>query len=79
MKNKPNFCFITGVSQTGGVGGPPLGNFPHIIPFFSDRVPNISYEEEDVDRALVMLLRSLKTNAIQTNIALKHHPYHLNL
>ena len=28
---------ITGVSQTGGVGGggPPLGNFSHIIPFFS--------------------------------------------
>ena len=25
---------ITGVSQTGG-GGPPLGNFSHIIPFFS--------------------------------------------
>ena len=33
---------ITGVSQTGGVGGggPPLGNFSHIIPFFSDNVPN---------------------------------------
>ena len=37
MKNKPNFFLITGVSQTGGVGGggPPLGNFSHIIPFFS--------------------------------------------
>ena len=38
MKNKPNsFFFITGVSQTGGVGGEgsPLGNFSHIIPFFS--------------------------------------------
>ena len=42
MKNKPNFFLITGVSQTGGVGGggPPLGNFSHIIPFFvSDNVP----------------------------------------
>ena len=27
----------------------------------------------------MMLLWSLKTNAIQTNIALKHHLYHLNL
>ena len=37
MKNKPNFFLITGVSQTGGVGGggPLLGNFSHIIPFFS--------------------------------------------
>ena len=28
-------------SQTGerGGGGPPLGNFSHIIPFFSDHVP----------------------------------------
>ena len=27
---------ITGASQTGGVGGgPPLGNFSHVIPFFS--------------------------------------------
>ena len=39
MKNKPNFFFITGVSQTGGVGGgggggQPFGNFSHIIPFF---------------------------------------------
>ena len=37
MKNKPNFFFlITGVSQTGGVGGgdPPLENFSHIIQFF---------------------------------------------
>ena len=41
MKNKPNFFLITGVSQTRGVGGgdPPLGNFSHIIPFFSDNVP----------------------------------------
>ena len=39
MKNKPIF-FITGVSQTGGVGegSPPLGNFSHIIPFFSRRM-----------------------------------------
>ena len=37
MKNKPNFFLITGVSQTGGEGGgPPLGNFSHIIPFFSE-------------------------------------------
>ena len=37
MKNKPNFFLITGVSQTGGMGGgvPPLGNFSHVIPFFS--------------------------------------------
>ena len=43
MKNKPNFFLITGVSQTGGVGGggPPLGNFSHIIPFFSDNVHKI--------------------------------------
>ena len=40
MKNKPNF-FLTGVSQTGGGEGgvPPLGNFSHIIPFFSDHDP----------------------------------------
>ena len=38
MKNKPNIFLITGVSQTGG-GGPPFGKFSHIIPFFSDRVP----------------------------------------
>ena len=30
-------------------------------------VTNISYDEEDVDRPLVMLLRSLKTKAIQTD------------
>ena len=35
MKNKPNFFLMTGVSQTGGWGDPPLGNFSHIIPFFS--------------------------------------------
>ena len=30
-------------SQTGGRGGggPPLGNFSHIIPFFSDHDPNL--------------------------------------
>ena len=45
MKNKPNFFFlITGVSQTGGGGGA-LGNFSHIIPFFSDNVP---YRNEPV-------------------------------
>ena len=27
-----------------GDGGPPLGNFPHIIPFFSDHVPNSNEE-----------------------------------
>ena len=30
-----NVLLITGVSQTGGWGGPPLGNFSHKIPFFS--------------------------------------------
>ena len=42
MKNKLNFFLITrvtGVSQTGGGRGPPLGNFSHIIPFLSDNVP----------------------------------------
>ena len=33
-KINPTFFLITGVSQTGGGGGPPLGNFSHIIPFF---------------------------------------------
>ena len=27
------------IPKLGG-GGPPLGNFPHIIPFFSDYDPN---------------------------------------
>ena len=36
MKNKPNFFFDNrGFPNWGGGGGPPLGNFPHIIPFFS--------------------------------------------
>ena len=43
MKNKPNFFLITGVSQTGGVGGPPLGNFSHIIPFFPLMATLIKY------------------------------------
>ena len=33
MKNKPNFFLITGVSQTVGGGGRPIGNFFLIIPF----------------------------------------------
>ena len=47
MKNKPNFFLITGVSQTGGVGGegPPLGNFSHIIPFFSLMATLSSYKQ----------------------------------
>ena len=52
MKNKPNFFFlITGVSQTGGVGGggPPLGNFSHIIPFFS--LTTILIEDSTVHRS----------------------------
>ena len=55
MKNKPNFFLITGVSQTGGVGGggPLLGNFSHIIPFFSDNIPNLDCsmleDQEDQD------------------------------
>ena len=39
MKNKPNFFWITGVSQTGGGGAPQLGFFPTNPRFFSDRVP----------------------------------------
>ena len=41
MKNKPNFFFDNrGFPNWGGWGGPPLGNFSHIIPFFSsDNVP----------------------------------------
>ena len=27
------------IPKLGG-GGPPLGNFPHKIPFFSDNLPN---------------------------------------
>ena len=36
MKNKPNFFFYNRGSPNwgGGWGGPPLGNFPHIISFF---------------------------------------------
>ena len=37
MKNKPNFFFDNRgfPNWGGGGGGPPLGNFSHIIPFFS--------------------------------------------
>ena len=36
MKNKPNFFLDNrGFPNWGGGGGPPLGNFSHIIPFFS--------------------------------------------
>ena len=37
-------------SRTGGWGGggPPLGNFSHIIPFFSDHVPNSLFVEQNV-------------------------------
>ena len=36
MKNKPNFFFDNkGFPNWGGWGGPPPGNFSHIIPFFS--------------------------------------------
>ena len=38
LEINPTFFLITGVSQAGG-GGPPLGNFSHIIPFFSDNDP----------------------------------------
>ena len=42
MENKRNFFLITGVSQTGGMGGgPQLGNFSHIIQFFSDNDPKV--------------------------------------
>ena len=34
MKNKPNFFFDNRGFPNWG-GGPPLGNFSHIIPFFS--------------------------------------------
>ena len=38
MKNKPNFFFdnrgFPNWGEGGGVRGPPLGNFSHIIPFF---------------------------------------------
>ena len=39
MKNKPNFFFDN--RGFPNWGGPPLGNFSHIIPFFSDNVPKI--------------------------------------
>ena len=42
MKNKANFFFDNrGFPNWGerGRGGPPLGNFSHIIPFFSDDDP----------------------------------------
>ena len=39
MKNKPNFFFDNrGFPNWGDGGGLPLGNFSHIIPFFSDNV-----------------------------------------
>ena len=39
MKSKPNFFFDNRgfPNWGGGGGGPPLGNFSHIIPFFSLR------------------------------------------
>ena len=37
MKNKPNFFFDNRGFPNWGGGGPPLGNFSHIIPFFSWR------------------------------------------
>ena len=45
MKNKPNFFFDNrGFPNWGGQsGGLPLGGFPHIIPFFSDRVPKFHF------------------------------------
>ena len=37
-------------SQTGerGAGGPPLGNFSYIIPFFSDHVPYFFVDYFDI-------------------------------
>ena len=39
MKNKPNFFFDNRGFPNWGEGGPPLGNFSHKIPFFSNRIP----------------------------------------
>ena len=46
MKNKPNFFVITGVSQTGGVGGggSAAWEFFPLNPVFSDNVPNGEHE-----------------------------------
>ena len=44
MKNKPNFFLITGVSQTGGVGGSAAWElFPHNPVFLSESIPYLHY------------------------------------
>ena len=48
MKNKPNSFFDNrGFPNWGGVGGggPPLGNFSHIILFFSLITPLFNYQD----------------------------------
>ena len=48
MKNKPNFFFDNrGFPNWGGGGGPPLGNFSHIIPFFS-LITTLSFQSDDI-------------------------------
>ena len=48
MKNKPNFFFFDNRAFPNrglGGGGPLLGNFPHIIPFFSRRAFLMGHKE----------------------------------
>ena len=55
MKNKPNFFFDNrGFPNWGDGGGLPLGNFSHIILFFSDRVPKHKFHRLRLDRDVVL-------------------------
>ena len=43
------------IPKLGG-RGPPLGNFPHIIPFFSDHVPKMIFLEKYKTQFLKFIL-----------------------
>ena len=64
MKNKPNFFFDNRGFPNWGEGGPPIGNFPHIIPFFSDNVPKLSRAINYICVHLVLFDKSHTNNFI---------------
>ena len=55
------------ISKLGG-GGPPLGNFSHIIPFFSDHFPYFLFAFEDDEGYVQMIKAKPQLSPIQGHI-----------